>query len=153
MHRSRLKKSFCAVSLSVSAPLAVMIAPLAHANEISIFAYTPITPYDPNDPLMQVMSEDIDVWGRIRKGFAIPDLDNPLVTTQTTWYSSRPDYIQRTTTRASRYQYHVVQELEKRGMPTELALLPFIESAYNPQAWAGAGAAGGGRGGPATGRD
>src|SRR6476660_10358779 len=100
--------------------------PLQNWSQISALE----APYDPNDPIAQVLGmEEVDVWGRIRKGFGIPDLDNPLVGNQTQWYSSRPDYIQRTTTRASRYLFHVVQELEKRNMPTELALLPFIESA------------------------
>ncbi len=97
-----------------------------------------------NDPLSEfVISSDVDVWARIRKGFAIPDLvDNQLVINQTIWYSSRPDHISRTTKRASLYLYHVVEELEKRDMPTELALLPFIESAFNPQAYSTAKAAG-----------
>ncbi len=94
-----------------------------------------------------------DLWERIRKGFAIPDLNNPLVANHTTWYSSRPEYIQRTTTRASRYLFHVVQELEKRQMPMELALLPFIESAFNPQAYSSAKAAGMWQFIPSTGRD
>ncbi len=97
--------------------------------------------------------EDFDLWERIRQGFAIPDLNNPLVATHVTWYSSRPDYIQRTTLRASRYLYHVVQELEKRNMPMELALLPFIESAFNPQAYSTAKAAGMWQFIPSTGRD
>jgi membrane-bound lytic murein transglycosylase D len=94
-----------------------------------------------------------DVWDRIRKGFAVPDLNNPLVATHVTWYSSRPEYIQRTTQRASRYLFHVVQELERRGMPMELALLPFIESAFNPQAYSSAKAAGMWQFIPSTGRD
>jgi membrane-bound lytic murein transglycosylase D len=111
-------------------------------------------PFDPNDPVAQALGmEEIDVWGRIRKGFGISDLDNPLVNNHVQWYSSRPDYIQRTTTRASRYLYHVVQELEKRNMPTELALLPFIESAFNPQALSTAKAAGMWQFIPSTGRD
>ena len=97
--------------------------------------------------------EDFDLWERIRKGFGIPDLTNPLVATHITWYSSRPDYIQRTTQRASRYLYHVVQELEKRNMPMELALLPFIESAFNPQAYSTAKAAGMWQFIPSTGRN
>ena len=84
------------------------------------------------DALLQ--SQDEDLWNRIRNGYGIPNLENPLVSSQVNWYSSRADYIKRTTERASRYLYHVVEELEKRGMPTELALLPFIESAFNPQA-------------------
>jgi membrane-bound lytic murein transglycosylase D len=148
MHSPSFKTAICAALLSLSAPFA------AHANDISIFSYLASQPLDPNDPLMQIMSiEEVDVWARIRKGFAIPDLDNPLVTTQTTWYSSRPDYIDRTTTRASRYLFHVVQELEKRNMPTELALLPFIESAFNPQALSTAKAAGMWQFMAATGRD
>ena len=50
------------------------------------------------------------------------------------YFARRPDYFQRTTQRGSKYLFHIVQELEKRNMPTELALLPFIESAYNPHA-------------------
>ncbi|HEU4843083.1 MAG TPA: transglycosylase SLT domain-containing protein [Burkholderiaceae bacterium] len=96
---------------------------------------------------------ETDVWGRIRSGYAIPDLDNPLVAKHITWYSSRPDYMARTTARASRYLFHVVTELEKRGMPTELALLPFIESAFNPQALSSANAAGMWQFVPGTGRD
>jgi len=110
--------------------------------------------FDPNDPAIQVLGfEEVDIWDRIRKGFGIPDLDNPLVLNQTAWYTARPDYIQRTTTRASRYLFHVVQELEKRNMPTELALLPFIESAFNPEAYSSAKAAGMWQFIPSTGLD
>ena len=109
---------------------------------------------DPIDPTEQVLSaQAIDVWGRIRKGFAIPDLQNPLVASQTAWYAARPDYLQRSTNRASLYLFHVLQELEKRNMPTELALLPFIESAFNPQAYSSAKAAGMWQFIPSTGLD
>ena len=97
--------------------------------------------------------KEADVWGRIRTGYAIPDIDNELVAKHITWYSTRPDYIARTSARASRYLYHVVQELEKRGMPTELALLPIIESAFNPQAYSRADAAGMWQFVPGTGKD
>jgi len=105
-----------------------------------------------------ILAQDIDltqfdVWERIRQGFAIPDLNNPLVATHSTWYSARPDYMQRITQRASRYLFYVVQELEKRDMPMELALLPFIESAFNPQAYSSAKAAGMWQFIPSTGRD
>ncbi|MBJ7313031.1 transglycosylase SLT domain-containing protein [Rugamonas sp. CCM 8940] len=103
--------------------------------------------------LSEEAPRETDVWGRIRTGYAIPDLDNSLVAKHVTWYSTRPDYIARTTARASRYLFHVVNELEKRGMPTELALLPFIESAFNPQALSSANAAGMWQFVPGTGRD
>jgi len=97
--------------------------------------------------------QQTDLWNRIRQGYGIPDLDNPLVNNQLNWYSARTDYILRTTERASRYLYHVVEELEKRGMPTELALLPFIESAFNPQAISSAKASGMWQFIPSTGKD
>lgn len=141
------------ISLLISAALAMASLPAAvQASDITLYPATPSL--EDLDPSAQVLGmEEVDVWGRIRKGFAIPDLDSPLVDNHINWYSSRPDYIQRTTTRASRYLFHVVQELEKRNMPTELALLPFIESAFNPQALSTANAAGMWQFIPSTGRD
>src|SRR6185295_2332022 len=68
------------------------------------------------------------------------------------WYATRPDYVQRMTERGSRYLFHIVEELERRNMPTELALLPFIESAFNPQAMSTAKASGMWQFIPSTGR-
>ena len=96
---------------------------------------------------------EIDLWSRIRQGYGIPDLENSLVHSQLNWYSTRSDYLLRITERASHYLYHVVEELEKRGMPTELALLPFIESAFNPQAISSAKASGMWQFIPSTGKD
>ncbi|OON63469.1 lytic transglycosylase [Massilia sp. KIM] len=96
---------------------------------------------------------ETDLWARIRSGYAIPDVDNNLVNRHAQWYSARPDYLARISGRASLYLYHVVQELEKRGMPTELALLPVIESAFNPQALSSANAAGIWQFVPGTGKD
>lgn len=93
-----------------------------------------------------------DLWDRIRRGFAIQELNNPLVANHSFWYGARPEGVQRTAQRASRYLFHVVQELEKRQMPTELALLPFIESGFNPQAYSHAKAAGMWQFIPSTGR-
>ncbi|HYD97260.1 MAG TPA: transglycosylase SLT domain-containing protein [Noviherbaspirillum sp.] len=154
MQRLKIRKLTLAAILVLGAPVAAQAAdlslPLYNWSQVSAIE----RPYDPDDPLAQVLAmEEVDVWGRIRKGFGIPDLDNPLVANHIQWYSSRPDYIQRTTTRASRYLFHVVQELEKRNMPTELALLPFIESAFNPQAYSTAHAAGMWQFIPSTGRD
>jgi len=93
-----------------------------------------------------------DIWDRIRQGFAMPDLDNDLVRDRERWYASRPDYILRMTERSRPYLFHIVEELERRQMPTELALLPFIESAFNPQAVSSAKAAGMWQFMPATGK-
>ena len=93
-----------------------------------------------------------DIWERIRRGFAMPDLHGPLVRDREQWYAARPDYMVRMTERSRRYIYHIVEELERRNMPTELALLPFIESAFNPQAVSSAKAAGMWQFMPATGK-
>ena len=100
----------------------------------------------------QLTSADTDLWARIRRGFQIPDLNNDLVGMQANWYAQRPDYVQRMTERSEKYLYYIVEELEARHMPTELALLPFIESAYNPQALSVAKAAGMWQFVPGTGR-
>lgn len=96
--------------------------------------------------------EQTDIWDRIRQGFAMPDLDNGLVRSREQWYASRPDYMLRMTERSRPYLFHIVEELERRKMPTELALLPFIESAFNPQAVSSAKAAGMWQFMPATGK-
>ncbi len=98
------------------------------------------------------LTPPVDVWDRIRRGFAMPDLDNDLVRNREQWYASRPDYMLRMTERSRPYLFHVVEELERRNMPTELALLPFIESAFNPQAVSSAKAAGMWQFMPATGK-
>ncbi|MCB2036321.1 MAG: lytic transglycosylase, partial [Ottowia sp.] len=102
---------------------------------------TPRTGTMPPVPVAEVHSDrvanlatPVDLWDRIRRGFAMPDLDNDLVHKQEEWYAARPDYIERMTERSRMYLFHIVEELELRQMPTELALLPFVESAFNPQA-------------------
>lgn len=81
------------------------------------------------------VSQD-DVWQRIRTGFKIDDeaSQNPLVATHAAWYASRPHYVHRMVDRSRRYLYHIVQEVDRRAMPMEIALLPMIESAFNPTA-------------------
>jgi membrane-bound lytic murein transglycosylase D len=98
------------------------------------------------------LTPPVDIWERIRRGFAMPDLDSDLVRNREQWYASRPDYMLRMTERSRPYLFHVVEELERRNMPTELALLPFIESAFNPQAVSSAKAAGMWQFMPATGK-
>ncbi len=124
-------------------------------------AAPPVYPNGPLSPISQAQAASgmvaplqppSDLWVRIRSGFAMPDLQNELVTDREQWYASRPDYIQRMTERSSKYLFHIVEELERRNMPTELALLPYIESAFNPQAVSSAKAAGMWQFMPATGK-
>ncbi len=92
--------------------------------------------------LMDLTTAPTGLWQRIRNGFGLPDIATPLVREQEEWFANRPDYIKRTVARSSRYLYHIVGEVEKRGMPSEVALLPIIESAYNPVAYSRAHASG-----------
>jgi membrane-bound lytic murein transglycosylase D len=112
-----------------------------------------VDPLRPDEPVVaDAPAAQADLWARVRRGFAIPDLDTDLVRDRERWYATRPDYVQRMTERGSRYLFHIVEELERRNMPTELALLPFIESAFNPQAMSSARASGMWQFMPATGR-
>jgi membrane-bound lytic murein transglycosylase D len=94
-----------------------------------------------------------DLWQRIRGGFAIPDLTGTLVVQRQAWYAQRPEQIQIIVERSRRYLFHIVEELERRGMPTELALLPMVESAFNPMAYSRAHASGLWQFIPSTGRN
>ena len=95
--------------------------------------------YDPNFDLTQAQK---DIWHRLRNGFGMPDIQTDMVTEKEKWYLSRSHYFVNTTERARRYLYYIVEEIEKRNMPMELALLPFLESSYNPEAVSHAQAAG-----------
>jgi membrane-bound lytic murein transglycosylase D len=75
-----------------------------------------------------------DVWERIRNGYGMKELKDPLIKRHEKWYASHPDYVLRMSERARRYLFYIVEEVERRGMPMEIALLPVIESAFNPGA-------------------
>jgi membrane-bound lytic murein transglycosylase D len=121
---------------------------------------------DPSQPEVYVTGEPIiewhgpdeaeqayeDLWSRIRAGFAMREIDSPLVQRHEAWYLNRPEYVERMIDRSRRYLYHIVEEVEKRGMPTEIALLPMIESAFNPVAYSRMRAAGMWQFIPSTGR-
>ncbi|MEP7301412.1 MAG: transglycosylase SLT domain-containing protein [Caldimonas sp.] len=130
------------------------VAVSAPASEAPIAAPVPVDPLRPEVRLdLDERSARVDLWQRVRRGFTMTDLDNDLVHERERWYASRPDYVARMTDRGGRYLFHIVEELDKRGMPTELALLPFIESAFNPQAMSVARASGMWQFIPSTGRD
>jgi len=83
-----------------------------------------------------------DLWARLRNGFAMPDIQSRQVLERTEWYVANQDYLKRVFDRSRLYLFHIVEELEKRGMPTEIALLPIVESAFNPMAYSRAHASG-----------
>jgi membrane-bound lytic murein transglycosylase D len=106
------------------------------------FAEPPVAIPAPDGQPVTVSVRPVDVWSRIRAGFRMQDLTGPLADEKTQWYARQPEYMQRMTERGSRYLYYIVEEIERRNMPMELALLPFVESAFNPVALSTAKAAG-----------
>lgn len=149
-----------ASAASVVAPVADAASAVAGASDGAATAPSdaPATSeaVDPLRPETRVDFADpatrIDLWTRLRAGYGVADVDGKLVRKWEQYYLERPDYIARMTERGGRYLFHVVEELRKRNMPLDLALLPFIESAFNPQAMSIARAAGMWQFMPSTGR-
>ena len=119
------------------APPAPVVAALPKPKEAALFPSAAGADLEPLPPPVG------DLWERIVNGYAIPDLENdPLVEKWEQWYSSRPEYMARMVARSRRYLYHIVTEVSARKMPSEVALLPMIESAFNPTAMSTSRAAG-----------
>jgi len=116
----------------VATPALPAAQPPAAATPSPAVVVAPARPIDPHR----------DLWARMRAGFAMPELDTPLVAEKERFYLQRPEALQRMFGRGSRYLHYIVEEVERRGMPAELALLPFVESAMNPVALSSAQAAG-----------
>jgi len=93
-----------------------------------------------------------NLWERIRNGFAMTDLNDDLVLHYQQYYQNRPDALRRMVERSRPYLHYIVDELEARGMPTELALLPMVESSFNPMAYSRSHASGLWQFIPATGK-
>jgi len=83
-----------------------------------------------------------DVFDRMRAGFALDEVQEPAIDIQLAWFEHNPEYLERVFQRGQRYLYHIITEVEARGMPLEFALLPVVESAYEPFAYSSGRAAG-----------
>jgi membrane-bound lytic murein transglycosylase D len=132
------------------AALAIMCSPGGQAQEIDKLAYLSLkyaSPYESSQ-----VADASNLWERIRAGLKLESLDSPLIQVHVDWYAKRPDYLTRMLDRSSRYLYHIVEEVAKRGMPMEIALLPMVESGFNPQAYSRSHAAGIWQFIPSTGR-
>ena len=101
----------------------------------------------------KVYAPSDNLWIRIRDGFQMQPMNTPIEIEQVRWLSARPEYVNRSMTRSSRYLFYIVQEVNTRNMPTEIALLPFVESAFVTHAKSSAKAMGLWQFMPATGKD
>lgn len=106
---------------------------------LSLALALPLSPYasEPPGEIEEIVTpgaadddEIYTVWTRVRDGFKIPNMENSVVDENLAKYSKRPDYLQRMANRSQKYLYHIIEEVTARGMPTEIALLPFVESAF-----------------------
>lgn len=155
----------------VSAPVAVALAPVPvmpapvvvpapkRVESVEVTAsQVPLTRIEmPDEPpvlaTLDLTSQPDDLLDRIRNGFSMPNLESPLVAERQAWYLNRPAQLRELLERSRRYLHHIVTELEARGMPTELALLPMVESAFDPKALSRSQASGLWQFVPGTGRD
>lgn len=163
MHRSTLCLSLALLCLAGCASFPVQIPPAgadtqpeASARPIQAdlaaefnkppepaSASTDSTAASPTDSEDDAPAEYADIWERIRSGFALDhETDRSRVMTELKWYVNHPEYVERVTRRATPYLHYIVSEIEARGLPMEFALLPIVESAYDPFAYSHGRAAG-----------
>lgn len=122
-------------SVRASEPIAAAERP-APPPEIVLLPKLPVPPFDAivAAELEPLADPATDLWSRIVAGYGVPEIEGPLVEKWEQWYSERPDYVGRMVDRSRRYLYHIVTEVQARHMPLDIALLPMVESAFNPGA-------------------
>ena len=125
------------------------LSDLGPADELTVREIPPV-PQLPST--IDLTAPASNLWERIRNGFAMTNLNDDLVLHYQQWYQNRPDALRRMVERSRPYLHYIVEELEARGMPTELALLPMVESSFNPNAYSRAHASGLWQFIPATGK-
>ena len=111
-----------------------------------------ITVINPEKTKKTKLSEDLSIWSRINSGYKMKQKPSRRIRNFEKWYSKRPEYVERMLERSEKYLFYVTNEVQKRNMPMEIALLPMIESAYNPVATSRKKAAGMWQFIPSTGR-
>ena len=134
---------FLACLLSVLSACSLTQLKTSEATEAPSLAPEAL-PIIPLDPECLISHEEIDalpahtnpdIWDRIRDGYALPEIHNKRVDQQLKWYAKNSRYMERVGKRGERYLFHIVNEIEKRNMPMEIALLPIVESAFDPFAY------------------
>jgi len=120
---------------------------LASSEEDAVNCFTS------NDEQQAFVSDDhSQLWDRIREGYALPEIDNARIETFVKWYAKNPKYVARVTERGEKYLFHIVETMERYKVPLEIALLPIVESAFDPFAYSHGRASGMWQFVPSTGR-
>ncbi len=126
----RIVTTLCCVT-SLAGPIHKALGADSAAPELKIsYALESVSPVQDD----RSSTKESSLWPRIRAGFTLPDSDPDLTRVHEDWYANHLSYLERAIQRSRPYLYHIVEEVQKRGMPMEIALLPMIESAYNPMA-------------------
>jgi membrane-bound lytic murein transglycosylase D len=154
LQQLRFRLGLCAAALLCVSACATTKAPIQHPGPV-IPEPVPVTlpppvvqapPPEPESPeaLAPPKPQYTDLLARMRAGFSLetPDVDETRIARELAWFARHPDYIERTFDRAAPYLHYIVSEVEARGLPLELAVLPVIESAFEPYAYSRARAAG-----------
>jgi membrane-bound lytic murein transglycosylase D len=129
-----------------------MLAPSSAPSTDSALTVFEVRPAPAVERTVDLTVQPDDLWVRLRHGFAMTNLDDELTLHYQQWYQNRPDALRRMVERSRPYLHHIVEELEARGMPTEIALLPMVESSFNPMAYSRSHASGLWQFIPATGK-
>ena len=99
--------------------------------------------FDQFEELYLIEETTDSIWPRVRDGFKISDdIKHKSLQRELAWFAKHPNYMQRVMQRADPFLYYILEEAEKRNLPTELVLLPIVESAYQPFAYSHGRAAG-----------
>lgn len=130
-----LTLSGCLSQLSLQESSAPTLVAAPQAEPVSIVEPEP-------EQLAESCSEPRDLWSRIRDGFQLSANQHARIEDDLAWYSRHKSYLERMTQRATPYLHLIVEEVERRGIPMEIALLPVVESAYQPFAYSHGRAAG-----------
>jgi membrane-bound lytic murein transglycosylase D len=118
-------------------------APALAAPPVSVAAIDSLQPIVLPEIAYREPVAETDLLVRLRSGYALDlDVEDPTVQREREWYARNQAYLDRVFLRADRYLHHIVGEIEERGMPAELALLPIVESAFDPFAYSHGRAAG-----------
>ncbi|MER2490445.1 lytic transglycosylase [Catenovulum sediminis] len=104
-------------------------------NDEIFYDISRVSPTQEADPLSEHQVVYGDIWKRIQSQLHLPIAENRRLKIQRAWYANHPEYLNRVAKRAEPFLYYIVEEIEKRELPMELALLPIVESAFDPFAY------------------
>ncbi len=139
---SAIGVTFFVALAGCATPPAVIDEPVLESNVLTPKSQ-PIAPLAMNwEPRVATTLAPPDVLERLRRGFELSLEDNRRIDAELNWFVKHPEYLNRVFTRAQRYLPYITAELDRRGLPFELALLPVVESAYDPFAYSHGRAAG-----------